>query len=459
MAMVGQQSKGKKRVAVTTLGCKVNQYESAAFLSELAGREEVEIVPFTEAAEVYVINTCAVTARAGAQSRQLIRRAARQRGSRLVVTGCYAQVAPQEVLELTSHPLCIVGNSHKNQVTEAVLAAAPCDLEMYLADMAACREVAPLLVRGPGSRTRAVLKVQDGCSQRCSYCIVPISRGPSRSVVPELVLEQAEVYAEHGYREVVLTGIHLGHYGFDLQPTRSLVGLLEKLLARRLPLHYRLSSLESREVTPELLELMAAEESLQPHLHIPLQSGDDRILAAMNRPYRRHDFAAVIRRCAQVLPAAAIGVDVLAGFPGEDDEAFHNTLALLTELPVSYLHVFPYSPRPGTPAAKLPEQVPEKVKQRRTARLRALDRQKRAEFYRRHLGSVRPVLVEGGDKDNAAGRRGFTDNYVPVLLPPGAAESNRIIRVRLAELAEDGVRAVPVVEGNEENGGSGAGVA
>lgn len=304
------------------------------------------------------------------------------------------------------------------------------------------------------------MKVQDGCSQRCSYCIVPISRGPSRSVTPERVLDQAEIYAGQGYREVVLTGIHLGHYGLDLQPTLPLVGLLEKLLARRLPLRYRLSSLEPREVSPELLELVAAEAALQPHLHIPLQSGDDRILAAMNRPYRRQDFAAVVNRCAQVLPAAAIGVDVLAGFPGEDDAAFANTLALLKELPVSYLHVFPYSPRPGTPAAKLPDQVPEKVKQRRAARLRNLDRQKREAFYRRHLDTVRPVLVEGGDQDAAKALRGFTDNYIPVQLPDGAARGNQVIRVRLSGLAEEAVQAVPVVGddgGGDEHNGKGAG--
>ena len=455
MAMVACGLKDKKRVAVTTLGCKVNQFESAAFLSELGGRDDVEVVPFSEEAEVYVINTCAVTARAGAQSRQLIRRAAKNPHARLVVTGCYAQVAPQEVLELTELPLCIVGNSHKNRVTEAVLAAAPCDLEMYLGDMDACREVAPLTVSGFGGRTRAVLKVQDGCSQRCSYCIVPISRGPSRSVDPERVLEQAEIFADRGFREVVLTGIHLGHYGLDLDPPLALPALLERLLARRLPLRYRLSSLEPREVTPELLELVAAEECLLPHLHIPLQSGDNRILAAMNRPYRRDDFAAVVRRCARVLPAAAIGVDVLAGFPGEDEAAFAATLALLAELPVTYLHVFPYSPRPGTRAATLPDQVPEGVKQQRTARLRELDRQKRTQFYRRHLGTVRPVLVEGGGtRGTPAGEywRGFTDNYIPVLLPPGAAASNRIIPVRLEEIVDEAVLAVPA--GGEKKGGA-----
>lgn len=466
--MTADEVKGKKRVAVMTLGCKVNQYESAAFLAELAGREEVEIVPFSEPAEVYIINTCAVTAKAGAQSRQVIRRVARNRHARLVVTGCYAQVAPQEVLELTDLPLCVVGNSHKGQVAAAVLAAAPCDLEMYVGDMAACREVAPLTVRGAGRRTRAVLKVQDGCSQRCSYCIVPLSRGPSRSVDPGRVLEQAEIFAELGYREVVITGIHLGHYGLELQPALSLTALLEKLLAQRLPLRYRLSSLEPREVTPELLELVAAEESLLPHLHIPLQSGDDRILAAMNRPYQRAHFAAVVWRCARVLPAAAIGVDVLAGFPGEDEEAFNNTVALLRELPVSYLHVFPYSPRPGTPAAAFPEQVPERIKQQRTARLRELDRQKREAFYRRHLGTIRPVLVEAsGSKsgesengegsparmDNAERRRGFTDNYIPVLLPPGAAAGNRIIPVRLEEITAEGVLAVPVVVGDKRGRG------
>ncbi|MDZ7640466.1 MAG: tRNA (N(6)-L-threonylcarbamoyladenosine(37)-C(2))-methylthiotransferase MtaB [Desulfurivibrio sp.] len=444
--MGAETGSGGKRVAVTTLGCKVNQYESAAFLSELAERQGVEIVPFDQAADVYVINTCAVTARAGAQSRQLIRRAARCRQARLVVTGCYAQVAPQEVLELVGNPLCIVGNAHKERVAEIAAAGRSCDLEMYHGEMADCRQAAPLLVKAATDRCRAVLKVQDGCSQGCSYCIVPRARGRSRSVPPAQVLQQAEIFAAAGHREAVLTGIHLGHYGRDLTPSGSLLSLLEQLLARDLPLRYRLSSLESTEVGGALLALLAADSRLRPHLHIPLQSGDDRILRAMNRPYGRADFAAVIERCAATLPEAAIGVDVMTGFPGEDEAAFQQTYDLLAALPVSYLHVFPYSQRAGTPAARFSEQVPGPVRDRRAARLRELGQRKKADFYQRFLGQQRRVLVEGGSGSPENGQserwRGYTDNYIPVTFdaPAGSGDwRNREVMVRLGELEEAGV--------------------
>lgn len=444
--MTAQTGRGKKRVAVTTLGCKVNQYESAAYLSALAEREEVEVVPFGEPADVYVINTCAVTARAGAQSRQLIRRAARHRRARLVVTGCYAQVAPQEVLELTENPLCIVGNAHKGRVAEIAVAGRGCDLEMYYSDMAGCRGTAPLLVTTPGRRTRAVLKVQDGCSQGCSYCIVPRARGGSRSVPLEQIIRQLEFFVAAGYREVVLTGIHLGHYGLELTPTRSLAWLVEELLTRNFPIRYRLSSLEPTEVSPELLNLLATNPRLQPHLHIPLQSGDDNILAAMNRPYRRDRFAEVVAQCRAALPEAAIGVDVLVGFPGEDEAAFNHTFELLSQLPVAYFHVFPYSKRPGTPAATMAGQVAERVKEQRAARLRELDRQKREDFQRRFLGRCRRVLAEGSSKkDKGAARRGelrgFTDNYIPVSFAAGAELVNREVEVLLEEIAGEVVRS------------------
>lgn len=450
--MGAETGSGGKRVAVTTLGCKVNQYESAAFLSELAEREGVEIVPFEQAADVYVINTCAVTARAGAQSRQLIRRAARCRRARLVVTGCYAQVAPQEVLELVGNPLCIVGNAHKERVAQIAAAGRSCDLEMYHGEMGDCRQVAPLLVKAATARSRAVLKVQDGCSQACSYCIVPRARGRSRSVLPERVLRQAEIFAAAGHREAVLTGIHLGHYGRDLTPPGSLLGLLEQLLARDLPLRYRLSSLEATEIGPDLLALLAAESRLLPHLHIPLQSGDDRILRAMNRPYDRAQFAAVIERCAAALPEAAIGIDVMTGFPGEDEPAFQHTYELLAALPISYLHVFPYSQRAGTPAARLPDQVPGPVRDQRAARLRELGESKKIAFYQRFLGRQRRVLVEGavnrpevtdnGGHEQPERLRGYTDNYIPVTFAAaGGAEAwrHREVMVLLRELEEAGV--------------------
>lgn len=434
------KSKGqsKKKIAITTLGCKVNQFESAAFLSEL-GQREVELVPFSSPAEVYIINTCAVTARAGAQSRQLIRRALRTNPeARLIVTGCYAQIAAQEILEIVDSPICIVGNGCKHRLVEVALADRHCDLEMHLGNIAGQKEICPLTVTSFGARTRAYLKVQDGCNSFCSYCIVPYSRGRSRSLAPDKAVAQAEIFAGQGYKEQVLTGIHLGHYGQDLTPKTNLRELLALLLARNLPVRYRLSSLEPTEITEELLAIMAGSPAVMPYLHIPLQSGDDRILKRMNRRYPAAIFARVVEESVARLPDAAIGVDVLVGFPGEDEAAFRNTYNLLASLPVSSLHVFPYSRRPGTPAAVMPDQVSKAAKEERVALLRDLDHKKRTAFYRRHLGGVRQVLVEG--RKPGCLLRGYTENYIPVFFEGGTNLVSQLVTVRLEEVAADGVQ-------------------
>jgi threonylcarbamoyladenosine tRNA methylthiotransferase MtaB len=435
MKITGQN---KKKIAVTTLGCKVNQFESAAFLSELAQRE-VELVPFSSPAEVYIINTCAVTARAGAQSRQLIRQALRANPeARLIVTGCYAQIAAQEILEIADSPICIVGNGCKHRLVDVALADRHCDLEMHLGDLAGQKEICPLTVTSFGAgRTRAYLKVQDGCNSFCSYCIVPYARGRSRSLAPDKVVAQAEIFAAQGYKEQVLTGIHLGHYGQDLAAKSNLRELLARLLARNLPVRYRLSSLEPTEITEALLTLMAESPAVMPYLHIPLQSGDDRILKKMNRRYPAATFAQVVEQSVARLPGAAIGVDVLVGFPGEDEEAFGNTYSLLESLPVSYLHVFPYSKRPGTPAAIMADQVAKAAKEERVALLRDLHHKKRTAFYQSHLGSTRQILVERRKKGCLL--RGYTGNYIPVSFEGDNTLVNQLVTVRLEELAGDGV--------------------
>ena len=434
----------KKRVALTTLGCKVNQFESAAFLSSLAERE-AEVVDFAGPAEVYIVNTCAVTARAAQQSRQMIRRALKANpAARLVVTGCYAQIASQEILDLVDQPLCIVGNGFKDKLVEIALADDHCDLEMFMSDIGRRKEICPLTVRRFGDRTRAYLKIQDGCNSFCSYCVVPFTRGRSRSLAPEKVVEQARVFAAEGYRELVITGIHTGTYGQDLQPATDLVALLRRLAAE-CPLRYRISSLDPGEITPELLELLVAEPHLLPHLHIPLQSGDDQVLARMNRRYTAAGFGDLLSRIRHRLPDAAIGADVMAGFPGEDEAAFRNTYNLLAGLPVTYLHVFPYSKRPGTVAARMEGQVASGVKNERVALLRELDQRKRREFYTSQLGQVRSVLAEPGRRGKRLG--GFTDNYVPVRFAAPAELVNTVVRVRLDEVVEDGVRATLMAEG------------
>jgi threonylcarbamoyladenosine tRNA methylthiotransferase MtaB len=426
---------GKRRVAITTLGCKVNQYESASFASRFE-EQGAEIVPFDQAADVYVINSCAVTAKAGAQSRQLIRRALRANPkARLVVTGCYAQVATQEILELVDHPICLVGNENKHLLVEIALSRKLCDLEIYVGDIGKKKEICLLPVQRFPGRTRCYLKIQDGCNNFCSYCIVPYARGRVRSLPVERVLEQVAVFVAEGYRELVLTGIHVGMYGQDLSPRTSLLELARLLTVEDRGLRFRLSSLEPGELSPELLALMATSPQFMPHFHLPLQSGSPAILERMNRRYTVAQFVQVVESIVAALPAASIGIDVLTGFPGETDEQFQETVRLLEELPISYLHVFPFSKRPGTPAATMPDQVEQAVKEARAARLAALGRAKRRAFYERQIGTVHAVLVEGG-KNRFKQMKGFTDNYVPVYFAGQPHQENTIVQVMIDRVEE-----------------------
>lgn len=434
-----KQDNKKTKIAITTLGCKVNQFESASFQSGFEERDDVELVPFSHSADIYVINTCAVTAKAGAQSRQLIRKALRtNKKARLVVTGCYAQVASQDILEIADQPICIVGNGFKHFLVDISLSDKHCDLEMHMGDISRPREVCPISVKRFAGRTRAYLKVQDGCNQFCSYCIVPFARGRSRSLLPEKVLDQVKVFVDQGYKELVLTGIHLGHYGLDFEPKMQLLDLLHLLLEQNYPVRYRLSSLEPTEISDDLLALMAESDNLMPYLHIPLQSGDDQILKKMNRRYSAAKFTEIIQKSLDMVPDVAIGIDVLVGFPGEDEKAFENTYNLLESLPVSYLHVFPYSKRPGTVAAGMPDQLPKKVKEERVALLRELDNKKRIAFYEKNLGKVHRVLAETS-KNKLEKMRGFTENYIPVYFDAPETFANQVLEVKLEKVKDKNV--------------------
>jgi len=441
-AVMTRSKKDKNRVAIATLGCKVNQCESASF-NESFTEKGYEVTPFSQTADIYVINTCAVTAKAAAQSRQIIRKAQRTNpDARLVVTGCYAQVDPQKIEEIVTGPVCIVGNANKQQLVDAALAdtgsCRKCSGDGkpdYFNEISTQKLFSHLPYKDFAGRTRAFLKIQDGCNNFCSYCIVPHARGCSRSLDPAAVLQQAAGFAQQGYREIVLTGIHVGHYGLDLESGGNLFSILEQLTKQNPAVRFRLSSLEPTEINLELLQFMSATDNFMPHLHIPLQSGDDTILKKMKRRYTVADFADIVKKCRELLPAAAIGIDVLTGFPGEDEHAFQNTVALLEALPVTYLHVFPYSRRPGTPAADFSDQVPEKIKEQRVAVLRELDHKKRTTFYRSHLGEAHRVLVETlKSKDGLA--NGFTENYIPVQFQAEPADANQVVLVKLEQTAD-----------------------
>jgi threonylcarbamoyladenosine tRNA methylthiotransferase MtaB len=424
-----------KKVAITTLGCKVNQYESAAFQT---GFEAAGCIMATakETADIIVINTCAVTARACTQSRQAIRQlTGRHPEARVVITGCYSQLAGGELVSMINKPLCIIGNGNKDMLVTAALTDTPSDLTMLMDRISQKKEICRLPVRRFGNRTRATLRIQDGCNSFCTYCVVPYTRGPSRSLPLPEVLEQAAVFASEGHREIVVTGIHVGLYGKDLAEGIDCGKLMLRLCAAQPNIRFRLSSIEPTEINEELLEVMASHPNFMPHLHIPLQSGDDTILARMNRGYTAQRFKETISLCRKRVPDAAIGIDVLVGFPGETDQYFANTCRLLEECDCTYLHVFPYSVRPGTLAATFDQQVPQGVKDERVARLRQMDAEKKERYYQRYIGSTRPVLVEH-KRDPDGKLRGFTDNYIPVSFAGKSSLIDSIIPVTITTITQ-----------------------
>ena len=426
-----------KKVAVTTLGCKVNQFESASFITGFT-KAGCEIVPFSGPADIYVINTCAVTARAGQQSRQLVRRAMRANpGARIVVTGCHAQIDADNLLDILGNPACIIGNGNKHLLVETALIDDPPEIIMLTGNIGNQRDICRLPVQRFRGRTRCYLRIQDGCNNFCSYCIVPYSRGRSRSLPREAVIEQAEIFREQGYREMVVTGINVGKYGLDLDEGEDIYSLLDILCNKFPGMRIRLSSVEPVEVNERLLAMMGDNANFMPHLHIPLQSGDDRILTRMNRRYTVEVFVHVIEKIVSAFPDAAIGCDVLAGFPGEDETAADNTYRLLKGLPVSYLHVFPYSRRPGTAAAAFKEQVNGRIKDERVRRLRRLDREKREDFYHRQLATSHRVLVERRNKKTGL-LQGFSENYIPLQFAGPSRLIRQVVRARLERL-EDGI--------------------
>jgi len=430
-----------KKVLITTLGCKVNQFESAAFKTGFEERG-LSIITDHADADLIIINTCAVTASAGAQSRQTIRQALRANPeAEILITGCYAEIGAEELAkekELQGRNYQLIGNSKKDILVAKALETDTKSTENLLGSIGDAKEICRLPVRRFGERSRAYLRVQDGCESFCTYCIVPYTRGPSRSLPVQEVLTQASTFASEGHKELVLTGIHLGNYGKDLQAGDNFTSLLDTVSLATPDISYRISSLEPLEIDEPLLSLMQSRDNIQPHLHIPLQSGNDAILARMNRRYTTKQFRDVIARCKKALPDAAIGIDILAGFPGETDEQFADCITFLQSLDFTYLHVFPYSSRPGTPAAGFKDQVPKKVKDLRVAELRTISDEKKKTFYESQLGRSLPVLVEGRRSKNGL-LKGFTNNYVAVNFEGPDSLLNSMTHVRLLLIKDDSV--------------------
>ena len=438
---------------IQNFGCRATQADGAAIEASLLA-QGLTWAETGSGADLVVLNTCTVTAAADEDARQAIRRVRRENpNAQILVTGCYAQRAPQELA--TIHGVTwVVGNSHKHQISELIHIGSPgpvCGLEgglpprgghegdgpvefhgqIFVSDITAQRSFSSsLLADAIHDRTRPNLKIQDGCNNRCSFCIIPSVRGPSRSATPEQVLAQVESLAGR-YREIVLSGINLGRWGRDLPGRPRLAVMVRRLLEETSIARLRLSSIEPMDWTTELLELMAEHQSgasrIARHIHAPLQSGSDRILRLMRRRYRARHYAARIREAERLIPGAAFGADVMVGFPGETDADFEQTRRLIADLPFTYLHVFTYSARPSTPAADLPDQVAAPAKKERNRILRELAAQKGEAFRRSWVG--RRLSVVTLDDQNPAGTVALSDNYIKVLIEGARLPAGQIVEV------------------------------
>ncbi|MEW6117647.1 MAG: tRNA (N(6)-L-threonylcarbamoyladenosine(37)-C(2))-methylthiotransferase MtaB [Nitrospirota bacterium] len=381
------------KVAVITLGCKTNQAESFQWENMLcaAGHRVVDV---TENPDLCIINTCTVTSKADYQSRQLVQRALRTQ-AKVVVTGCYAELN-HTTLKTLNKDIEIVSNSDKDTLLDLLA------LETPERNNPRCHY----------SRQRPIIKVQDGCNYSCSYCAITLARGRSRSVPTTDVIEEVKKYEAAGYREVVLTGIHLGTYGLDLAPQVTLSSLLISLLNATTSLRIRLSSLEVKEINDELIDLLMNPRICN-HLHIPLQSGADTVLKLMNRTYGTSDFIKGIERIVKVHPYIGLGTDIIVGFPGEGEEEFRQTVNLIETVPFSYIHVFPFSPRPHTKAASFPQQVDGKTKKNRVALLRSIGEEKKKLFLEKNIGTTTDVIIE---EPAEGGYIGTSSNYIRIYL-------------------------------------------
>ena len=421
---------------IVTLGCKVNQYESAC-LEEKLLKDGWHRAKKGQFADLVIINTCIVTQKASHQSRQEIRRAVRENpGARLVATGCYAQVYPEELLKIDGLNI-IVGNRGKEQIPElikdVVKDVSLSDKILHVQEFSKKESFSCIAIGPFFERSRAFLKIQDGCESFCSYCIVPYARGPYRSMTIKDVLISIEQIIDKGYKEVVLTGIHLGKYGIDQEMSLEL--LLKEIGRQKYPIRIRLSSIEPHEISKELLERIFKEDWICKHLHIPLQSGDNRILKRMNRRYRREDFYRLIMDIHNRAPFMGLGTDVMVGFPGETWSAHQNTLSLIKDLPISYLHVFPYSDRPKTAAFHFREKIPPQVIKERARDMRELGGEKKKEFLNRCRGQIFHAIVESRYNDGLF--KGVTENYINVIFPYRGGKRWEPVRVRIEETRKE----------------------
>ena len=442
---------------IQNFGCRATQADGAGLAADLASRGMAEAAERVQA-ELVVVNTCTVTSQADQDARQTIRRVHRENpAAEILVTGCYAQRRPQDLAGLPGVKW-VIGNSHKPLIGEVLRPQATGSplvgiggqadsqpLFAYHGEVAAGGVLvgnifdqrsflsAPVVEAGQ-DRTRPNLKIQDGCNNRCTFCVIPSVRGNSRSAGAVSVIAQVRQLAAT-HKEVVLTGINLGRWGRDLEGRPRIAWLLRRILDETDIARLRLSSVEPMDWTSELLDLVASSDRLAKHMHIPLQSGCDRTLKAMHRRYRARHYEERLRLARALMPHAAIGADVMAGFPGETGEDFEESRRFIAAMPFTYLHVFTYSARPGTPAAEFGDQIEERVRKERNSVLRELAAEKNLEFRRSLVGQVfDAVTLERAD---ALGRAALTGNYVPVIVEGQGMRPGELVRVKITEASPD----------------------
>lgn len=423
-----------KTVSFTTLGCKVNQYDAQAML-EAFERRGYKAAPPGAAADVCVVNTCTVTGVGDKKSLQLARRAKRRNPqAELVITGCLAQRMGAELRDTGAR--LILGTQHRSQVVELLEKAIAENVQLVAVDNLEAAPYEPLTVRGHEGHTRAVMKIQEGCDNRCTYCVIPSVRGPVRSRDLEDIREEARALSEAGFCELVLTGIHLTSYGRDLADKPGLAEAIGAACEAEGVRRVRLGSLEPGVASQAFVDAIGKLPALCPQFHLALQSGSDAVLARMKRRYNTGQFISAVERLRAAYPDAAFTTDVIVGFPGETEEDFQKTLAFCREVGFAKIHAFPYSKREGTPAAQMPDQIPESEKEARVHRLMTLGEELATAYRQRLLHTLRPVLLE--ERLPTGEMCGYTPEYIHVAVRGG--ESGQVVGVRLEELTQEGMR-------------------
>lgn len=417
-----------KKVASHALGCKVNQYESEA-IAELFAEKGYETVGIDDWADIYIINTCTVTNFGDKKSRQLIRKVKRQNPKAIVAAiGCYAQTAPDDIKKIDGVNL-IIGTKGRSDIVELVESYSP-DMGVLctVGEIAKERVFERLSINKLTDRTRAYLKIQDGCSQFCSYCIIPYARGPIRSRDPEDIADEVKTLAANGFKEIILTGIHVASYGKDLKGT-SLLDVIKQVQRTEGIERIRFSSVEPNLMTREFVSGLAAMDKVCGHFHLSLQSGCDRTLKRMNRKYTSQEYENAVNLVREYFPDAALTTDIIAGFPGETEEDFEESISFAKKIGFLKIHAFPYSPKRGTPAAVMENQIQNSVKNERTARLIELSDTMGSEFIGKFYGKIMPVLFEREVCGNFY--EGYTSNYIRVIAESERDIQNKILNVKI----------------------------